>query len=111
MRMSIDTHQLSGMEEEVKKNLTTLADEFLSGHHESDINQASKAISKRESLRPDFSLLEKMLQSDHHSSVEAALYILYNKGELFPPSILRITENLMSHPNAEIRMWAQSCLT
>lgn len=99
------------MEEKVKKDLTILAEEFLSGHHESNKNQASKAIIKLENLRPDFSLLEKMLQSDHHSSVEAALYILYNKGDLFPPSILRITENLMSHPNAEIRMWAQSCLT
>lgn len=91
-------------------NATLLAEEFLSGHHENDTKQASKAIGKLENLHPDFALLERMLRSEYDSSLEAALYILYNKDGLCPPSILKITEELTSHPNKEIRMWAQSCL-
>lgn len=94
----------------MKKDVNLLAEEFLIGHHENHTKQASKAIEDLENLRPDFSLLERMLQSEFDSSVEADLYIIYNSEGLCQPSILRIIKNLMSHPNKEIRMWAQACL-
>ena len=95
----------------MKKDANRLAEKFLNGHYENNTKQSAKAIVKLEDCYPDFAILEKMLQSKFDASLEAALYIIYNKGEPCPPHIVRIIESLASHPNREIRLWAQSSLT